>query len=187
MTGRCGRAWPRWDSCFVPHSVKLMPASGADTLLHSGACCRALTFSMCLFLHCFVCPLHGALVSTRIMRGVPVQLSLQYGLTAVYCAVPRCVLLPLQGTLPAGVDQRYLSGFLAREIDRAAERAHDTSSSSISGRAAAPSGSALLQAVLVRYGQLLGVAHLALSGHRLAELQQEGLAGTQQVGCCCWL
>jgi hypothetical protein len=87
-----------------------------------------------------------------------------------------------QGTLPAGIDQRYLSGFLAREIDRAAERARDaTSSSSRSSRAAAPSGAALLQAVLVRYGQLLCVAHLALAGHRLAELQQEGLAGVKQV------
>jgi hypothetical protein len=86
----------------------------------------------------------------------------------------------LQGTLPAGVDQRYLAGFLAREIDRAAQHARDTSSSS-SSRAAAPSGAALLQAVLVRYGQLLNAAHLALAGHRLAELQQEGLAGNQQV------
>jgi hypothetical protein len=90
-------------------------------------------------------------------------------------------ILFFQGTLPAGVDQRYLTAFLAREIDRAAERARDTSSSSSSSRAAAPSGAALLQAVLARYGQLLGVAHCALAGHRLAELQQEGLAGTQQV------
>jgi hypothetical protein len=88
-------------------------------------------------------------------------------------------ILLFQGALPPGVDQRYLSGFLAREIDRAAERARDTNTSS--SRAAAPSGAALLQAVLSRYGQLLGVAHCALAGHRLAELLQEGLAGTQQV------
>jgi hypothetical protein len=95
------------------------------------------------------------------------------------CCFPTHILL-FQGALPPGIDQRYLSGFLAREIDRAAERARDTNTTS-SSRAAAPSGAALLQAVLSRYGQLPGVAHCALAGHRLAELQQEGLAGTQQV------
>lgn len=85
----------------------------------------------------------------------------------------------MQGTLPAGTNQRYLSGFLAREIDGAAERAREDSSS---GRLTSASGAALLQRVLSRYGQLLGAAHLALLGHRLAELQQEGLAGAKQVG-----
>lgn len=144
--------------CFVGLSLQsslagylLCACPAVRLLVH----CRCLRFS-CLSVLCLLDRSHPVLLPTVLFNHL-------------------C--LPLQGTLPAGIDQRYLSGFLAREVDRAAERARDATS----GRAAAPPGAALLQAVLVRYGQLLGVGHLALAGHRLAELQREGLAGAQQV------
>lgn len=89
-----------------------------------------------------------------------------------------------QGFIPRGVDQSYLSGFVAREIERAAARAADTStnsSSSSRGGGGGGSGAVLLSDVVARFGQLMGVDHWALALHKLAELQQEGLAGSEQV------
>jgi hypothetical protein len=80
-----------------------------------------------------------------------------------------------QGFIPSGVDQDYLSGFLAREIDKAAARAAAAPSNS-------SSGAALLLGVVSQYGGLLGVDHLALLLHRLAQLQEEGCAGPEEVG-----
>lgn len=76
---------------------------------------------------------------------------------------------------------------MAREIERAAARAADTSTnSSISSRGggvggSGGSGAVLLSDVVARFGQLMGVDHWALALHKLAELQQEGLAGSEQV------
>lgn len=95
-----------------------------------------------------------------------------------------CCCYCLQGSLPSGVDQRYLSGFLAREIDRAAAKSLKRSSSSSSSRVV--SGAALLECVVRQYGQLMGAGHLALAAHKLAELQQGGLAGSEQVGGDSW-
>lgn len=85
----------------------------------------------------------------------------------------------MQGYLPRGIDQSYISGFLARELTQAAARAADSSSNSSVG---GPSGAVLLSKVVSKYSQLMGVDHLALAVHKLAELQEQGTAGTSEVG-----
>lgn len=82
----------------------------------------------------------------------------------------------LQGYIPRGIDQSYIAGFLAREIERAAARATETTTNS-----SGASGAVLLSKVVSKYGQLMGVDHLALALHKLAELQEEGVAGSAQV------
>ena len=82
----------------------------------------------------------------------------------------------MQGYIPRGIDQSYVFGFLAREIERAAARAKETASSSGN-----PGGAVLLLGVVRRYSQLLGGDHLALALHKLAELQQQEAAGPDEV------
>lgn len=96
----------------------------------------------------------------------------------VLCLVVSAFVVCLQGYLPRGIDQSYISGFLARELTQAAARAADSSSSSVSG----PSGAVLLSKVVSKYSQLMSVDHLALAVHKLAELQEHGTAGTSEVG-----
>lgn len=90
----------------------------------------------------------------------------------------------LQGYIPRGIDKSYVSGFLAREIERAAARALEASSTS-SSSSRVP-GAALLLSVVSKYGQLMGVDHLALAVHKLAELRQQEAAGADQVCCVQW-
>eukprot|EP00775_Hariotina_reticulata_P006967 gene6967-7181_t len=76
-----------------------------------------------------------------------------------------------QGNIPSGVDGSYLAGFLAREVERAASEARD-------GGSSGASAATLLQAVLVKYQQFLGAAHVTLLCHHLADLWQTGWAGS---------
>lgn len=85
----------------------------------------------------------------------------------------------LQGYIPRGIDQSYISGLLAREIEAAAARAMQATSTTSSSSSV--SGAVLLSKVVAKYSQLMGVDHLALAVHKLAELQQEGAAGPEQV------
>jgi hypothetical protein len=86
---------------------------------------------------------------------------------------PPC--LSSQGYIPRGIDQSYIPGFLAREIERAAANAGSSGSSS-GGR-----GALLLSKVVAKYGALMGVDHLALVLHRLAQMTQHGTAGSDEV------
>jgi hypothetical protein len=86
----------------------------------------------------------------------------------------------LQGYIPRGIDQSYMSGFLAREIEAAATQAKQAATTT-SSSSSTVSGAVLLSSVVLKYSQLMGVDHLALAVHKLAELQQDGAAGPEQV------
>jgi hypothetical protein len=106
--------------------------------------------------------------------------SLHVMLFTLLLTAPSC----MQGYLPRGIDQSYISGFLARELTQAAARAADSSSSSSSSSSGvnSPSGAVLLSKVVSKYSQLMCVDHLALAVHKLAELQEQGTAGSSEVG-----
>jgi hypothetical protein len=88
----------------------------------------------------------------------------------------------LQGYIPRGIDQSYMSGFLAREIEAAATQAKQAATTtSSSSSSSTVSGAVLLPSVVLKYSQLMGVDHLALAVHKLAELQQDRAAGPEQV------
>jgi hypothetical protein len=91
------------------------------------------------------------------------------------------VVVASQGYIPRGIDQSYISGFLAREIEAAATRAMQAATTTSSSSSSRVSGAVLLSNVVSQYSQLMGVDHLALAVHKLAELQQEGAAGPEQV------
>eukprot|EP00775_Hariotina_reticulata_P006962 gene6963-7178_t len=81
-----------------------------------------------------------------------------------------------EGNIHLGEDGSYLAGFLAREVERAASEARD-------GGSSGASAATLLQAVLVKYQQFLGAAHVALLCHHLADLWQTGWAGSGEDSC----
>lgn len=88
--------------------------------------------------------------------------------------------LRTKGYIPRGIDPSYISGFLARELQRTAAQA--LSSSGLGAPSGlAGGGAVLLSKVVSKYGQLMGVDHLALALHELAELQEQGAAGREEV------